>query len=80
MDRYANVEYGEQEFLNGVGSRTQPATFAKMRPLRYSINVILDGSCDHRAFSPDEDLHHHAAENLAQADALLFGRVTYEMR
>jgi dihydrofolate reductase len=28
---------------------------------------------------PDEDLHRHAAENLDQADALLFGRVTYEM-
>ena len=27
----------------------------------------------------DEDLHRHAAENLDQADALLFGRVTYEM-
>jgi dihydrofolate reductase len=27
----------------------------------------------------DEDVHRHAAENLAQADALLFGRVTYEM-
>jgi dihydrofolate reductase len=50
-----------------------------MRPLRYSINVTLDGCCDHRAASPDEDLHRHAAENLARADALLFGRVTYEM-
>ena len=28
---------------------------------------------------PDEDLHRHAAENIEQADALLFGRVTYEM-
>ena len=28
---------------------------------------------------PDEDLHRHAAENIARADALLFGRVTYEM-
>jgi dihydrofolate reductase len=27
----------------------------------------------------DEDLHRHAAENLDQADALLLGRVTYEM-
>jgi hypothetical protein len=27
----------------------------------------------------DEELHRHAAETLAQADALLFGRVTYEM-
>jgi dihydrofolate reductase len=50
-----------------------------MRPLRYSINVTLDGCCDHREGIVDEDLHRHAAENLAQADALLFGRVTYEM-
>ena len=51
-----------------------------MRPLRYSINVTLDGCCDHRAGIPaDEELHRHAVENLAQADALLFGRVTYEM-
>jgi dihydrofolate reductase len=50
-----------------------------MRPLRYSINVTLDGCCDHRAVVPDEELHRHHAENLARADALLFGRVTYEM-
>src|SRR5689334_16696758 len=50
-----------------------------MRPLRYSINVTLDGCCDHRVMIADEDLHRHAMENIAQADALLFGRVTYEM-
>jgi dihydrofolate reductase len=50
-----------------------------MRPLRYSINVTLDGCCDHRVFTPDEDMHRHAAENIAQADALLFGRVTYAL-
>src|SRR6202142_854022 len=50
-----------------------------MRPLRYSINITLDGCCDHRAIFADEELHRHAAGNLAQADALLFGRVTYEM-
>ena len=50
-----------------------------MRPLRYSINVTLDGCCDHRVMDADEDLHRHAAKNIAQADALLFGRVTYEM-
>ncbi len=50
-----------------------------MRPLRYSVNVTLDGCCDHRAIPADEELHRHATENLAQADALLFGRVTYEM-
>jgi dihydrofolate reductase len=50
-----------------------------MRPLRYSINVTLDGCCDHSAFVADEDVHRHATENLDRADALLFGRVTYEM-
>lgn len=51
-----------------------------MRPLRYSINVTLDGCVDHLAgIAPDEELHRHSAEILARADALLFGRVIYEM-
>ncbi|HEY2093179.1 MAG TPA: dihydrofolate reductase family protein [Thermoanaerobaculia bacterium] len=50
-----------------------------MRPLRYSINVTLDGCCDHRSVIPDEELHRRSAEFLEQADALLFGRVTYQM-
>jgi dihydrofolate reductase len=50
-----------------------------MRPLRYSINVTLDGCSDHRAIPGDEELHRHAVQNIAQADALLFGRITYEM-
>jgi dihydrofolate reductase len=50
-----------------------------MRPLRYSINVTLDGCCDHRAGIADEAIHRHAVENLERADALLFGRVIYEM-
>jgi len=39
----------------------------------------LDGCCDHRAVPADEHLHRHAAGILERADALLFGRVTYEM-
>jgi dihydrofolate reductase len=50
-----------------------------MRPLRYSINITVDGCCDHRAGIADEQLHRHAARNIEWADALLFGRVTYEM-
>ncbi len=50
-----------------------------MRPLRYSINVTLDGCCDHLAIAPDEELHRHAAAGIAQADALIFGRVIYQM-
>lgn len=50
-----------------------------MQPLRYSINVMLDGCVDHRAGIPDEETHTYAAETIAQADVLLFGRVTYEL-
>jgi dihydrofolate reductase len=50
-----------------------------MRPLRYSINVTLDGCCDHRVIVPDEGMHRHAADNIARADAMILGRVTYEL-
>ncbi|HVZ15264.1 MAG TPA: dihydrofolate reductase family protein [Bauldia sp.] len=50
-----------------------------MRPLRYSINVTLDGCVDHRVGVVNEELHRRAAATLAGADALIFGRVIYEM-
>lgn len=50
-----------------------------MRPLRFAINVSLDGCIDHLAMIPDEELHRRAAASLAEADALIFGRVTYQM-
>jgi dihydrofolate reductase len=50
-----------------------------MRPLRYAINITLDGCVDHRAGSTDEELHRYWGEKLAEADALVFGRVTYGM-
>lgn len=50
-----------------------------MRPLRYSINITLDGCCHHEAVQPDEELHRFWADRLARADALLYGRVTYQM-
>ena len=50
-----------------------------MRPLRYSINVTLDGCCDHEAVTPSPELHRYAAEGIARADALRFGRAVYQM-
>ena len=50
-----------------------------MRPLRYSINLTLDGCCDHEAVAPDQEIHDYWTASLKRADALLFGRVTYEM-
>lgn len=52
-----------------------------MRPLRYSINVSLDGCVDHAstAFRPGAEVHQHAADWLAGCDVALFGRVTYQL-
>jgi dihydrofolate reductase len=50
-----------------------------MRPLRYSINLTLDGCCDHREMTPDAATHRHAEEFIAAGDGLLLGRVTYQM-
>jgi dihydrofolate reductase len=50
-----------------------------MRPLRYSINVTLDGCVDHLSVTPDEEMHRHHTEGIARADALILGRVTYQM-
>ncbi|MEP9365267.1 dihydrofolate reductase family protein [Nocardioides sp. CN2-186] len=51
-----------------------------MRPLRYSINVTLDGCCHHEAgLPPDDESMRYWAAQMERADALLFGRVTYEM-
>jgi dihydrofolate reductase len=48
-----------------------------MQPLRYSINVTLDGCIHHEAVIPDEEMHRRATDTLAAADVLIFGRVTY---
>ena len=51
-----------------------------MRPLRYSINVTLDGCCHHEAgLPPDDESMRYWADEMERADALLFGRVTYQM-
>ena len=51
-----------------------------MRPLRYAINVTLDGCCHHEAgLPPDEESMRFWTAEIGRADALLFGRITYEM-
>ncbi|WP_456285305.1 dihydrofolate reductase family protein [Microbacterium sp. JZ70] len=51
-----------------------------MRTLRYSINVTLDGCCHHEAgLPPDDESMRYWTEEMERADALVFGRVMYEM-
>lgn len=50
-----------------------------MRPLRFSINVTLDGCYDHTVGIADEELHRNAEAYIAGCDAIILGRVTYRM-
>lgn len=50
-----------------------------MRKIIAAINMTLDGFCDHTAALPDQEIHQHYTELLGQADAILYGRTTYQL-
>jgi dihydrofolate reductase len=50
-----------------------------MRKLIAAINMTLDGFCDHTAVIPDDEMHRHYSELLSSADAIIFGRITYQL-
>ena len=50
-----------------------------MRKVIATINTTLDGVCDHTAGIPDDEIHQHYTDLLRHADAILFGRVTYQL-
>jgi dihydrofolate reductase len=50
-----------------------------MRKLVAAINMSLDGFCDHTAGIPDEEIHQHYTELLNEGDAILYGRITYQL-
>jgi len=41
--------------------------------------MTLDGFCDHTAINPDEEIHQYYADLLGNADAILYGRITYQL-
>lgn len=50
-----------------------------MRKLIASMNITIDGFCDHTAGIPDEELHNHYTELLTNAGVILYGRITFEL-
>jgi dihydrofolate reductase len=50
-----------------------------MRKLIAAINMTLDGFCDHTAGIADEELHEHYTNLLRDADAIIWGRTTYQL-
>ncbi|HLO60838.1 MAG TPA: dihydrofolate reductase family protein [Bacteroidales bacterium] len=50
-----------------------------MRRIVAAINMTIDGYADHTAVTPDEEVHEHYSELLSNADAILYGRITYQL-
>ena len=50
-----------------------------MRKVIAAINMTLDGFCDHTTGIPDEEIHQHYTELLNEGDAILYGRITYQL-
>ena len=50
-----------------------------MRKLVAAINMTINGFCDHTAIIPDDELHQHYTNLLANADTILYGRITYQL-
>ena len=50
-----------------------------MRKVIAAINMTLDGSFDHTAGIPDEEVHQHYTDLLNSADIILYGRITYQL-
>ena len=41
--------------------------------------MTIDGFCDHTAGLPDEEIHQHYTKLLRGGDAILYGRITYQL-
>lgn len=41
--------------------------------------MTLDGVCDHTVLTPGEGIHQHYQELLESGDAILYGRITFEL-
>ena len=50
-----------------------------MRKVIATINMTLDGYCDHTAVTADDEIHQHYTELLRNSDTMLFGRITYQL-
>ena len=50
-----------------------------MRKLIYTINITIDGCCDHTKMVPDEEVLGYGAQLVRDADLLVYGRKTYQL-
>jgi len=50
-----------------------------MRKLIAAMNMTLDGYCDHTVGIADDEIHQHYTDLLNEGDAIIYGRVTYQL-
>lgn len=50
-----------------------------MRKLIAAMNMTLDGFCDHTIMIADDEIHEHYCQLLRSADAVIYGRITYQL-
>jgi dihydrofolate reductase len=50
-----------------------------MRKLIASINITVDGYCDHTYGRADEEIHAFFTDLMRSGDAVLYGRITYQL-
>ena len=50
-----------------------------MRTVTFTMNISLDGYCDHTLGNPSEELMDYFTHTMDDVDLIFFGRVIYEM-
>lgn len=50
-----------------------------MRKLIATMNMTLDGFCDHTSMMADDEIHDHYTALINNAGLLLYGRITYQL-
>jgi dihydrofolate reductase len=50
-----------------------------MRKVIATMNMTLDGFCDHTSMNADDEIHQHYTDLLNSAGTLLYGRITYQL-
>lgn len=74
----ARPQNTKPSYLNFLVNGTLSASNS-MRKLIAAINMTLDGFCDHTAVNADDEIHRHYNELLRSAEAILYGRITYQL-
>ena len=64
---------------NSSFASIEPFKLLPMRKLIATMNMTLDGFCDHTAGIADDETHQHYTDLLNSADTIVHGRITYQL-